>query len=156
MRMKRKNNIKKVGMQYFMIPIGVLALTALNISAKSIPLTTIEPSIVQETQTEQPDVYPEFPGGQKAMMEYFMENLVYPADAKEKNIEGKVFVSFVVTKKGKIRDVKIKKGTESSLDQAAIKVIESMPDWKPGKKDGKTINAEMVLPIVYKLPVEKE
>lgn len=88
------------------------------------------------------------------MITYIQENLIYPEDAKEKQIEGKVFVSFVVSKKGKVRDVKVVKGTDSSLDQAAVKVVESMPKWTPGKKDGENINTQMTLPLMYKLPEE--
>ena len=96
-------------------------------------------------------VNPEFPGGMEAMMQFLSSNIVYPEAAKTANIQGTSFVSFTVSKSGKIKNVQIKKGADAALDAEAIRVIKSMPNWNPGTKEGKKVEAEMVLPIRFAL-----
>ena len=94
---------------------------------------------------------PEFKGGMDALMKYLGDNVTYPEKAKEEKIEGKVFVSFVVNEKGKVTQVKIDKGANKLLDKEALRVINKMPDWAPGKHEGKNVNVKMHLPINFKL-----
>ena len=95
---------------------------------------------------------PEFPGGMSAMMTYLMDNVKYPADAKKDKKEGRVACSFVITKEGKVTDVHVVKssGTES-LDNEALRVVNNMPDWKPGKENGEPVNVHYTIPVVFKL-----
>jgi TonB family protein len=84
-----------------------------------------------------------------AFRKYVMDHLIYPSEAGEKGIEGKVFVQFVVDKNGDVRNVKIKKGAGPLLDAEAIRVIKSSPQWIPGKQRGKEVNVAFVFPIMF-------
>ncbi len=99
----------------------------------------------------QVDVRPEFPGGDMAMFKYLMENITYPEDAVKDSIQGKVNVSFVVTANGSIDDIEVRKSISPSLDEEAIRVVKSMPKWKPGEKGGKKVSCQYMLPITFKL-----
>ena len=76
---------------------------------------------------------------------------VYPVIARENNIEGRVFVSFVIDKKGDVTDVKILRGVDPYLDKEALRVVRSMPRWKPGKQRGKPVKVQYQVPLVLKL-----
>lgn len=94
---------------------------------------------------------PSFPGGEKEMMKFLAKNIKYPEIAAINNIRGRVTVSFVVNKDGKIVDVNVIKGVHSSLDQEAVRVVQSMPAWKPGKQSGKPVRTKYTLPVMFKL-----
>ncbi len=97
------------------------------------------------------DQMPEFPGGMEAMMKYLSDNIMYPQGAKDKGIQGRVFVGFVVEKDGSVSEVKIMKGVGGECDEEALRVVKAMPNWKPGKKDGKVVRVSYTLPINFKL-----
>jgi periplasmic protein TonB len=90
-------------------------------------------------------------GGMQAFYDYVGKKLKYPAQARRMNIEGKVFVEFVVNRDGSIQDVKAIKGIGAGCDEEAVRVIQSAPSWKPGKQRGKPVRQRMVLPITFKL-----
>ena len=94
---------------------------------------------------------PEFPGGMDAMMKYLSENIKYPEDAIEKNQAGRVFVSFVVGTDGSINEATILRGVCESIDKEALRVVNAMPKWTPGKVKGEPVKVEYNLPIVFKL-----
>ena len=94
---------------------------------------------------------PEFPGKEKAMMEFMTHNIHYPEEAKEKGIEGRVFVQFVVEKDGSINEVKVLKGIGHGCDEEAVRVVKSMPKWKPGKQKGKPVRVHYQMPFFFKL-----
>ncbi|MFC0262157.1 TonB family protein [Fontibacter flavus] len=95
---------------------------------------------------------PEFEGGMEALKNYLKTNLKYTDFAKEKGIEGTVYVVFVVTKEGKVENPEILRGIGGGLDQEALRVISESPAWIPGKQSGKDVNVRMRLPIRFKLP----
>ena len=97
------------------------------------------------------EVMPEFPGGMEAMMKYLSENLKYPEQAKEKNTQGRVLVSFVVEKDGSISNVKVARGIGNGCDEEAVRVISAMPKWKAGKHNGKKVRVSFAIPISFKL-----
>ncbi len=94
---------------------------------------------------------PEFPGGEAAAFQWIANNIKYPEIAKENNIQGKVFVQFVIGKDGKVTDVQVVRGVDPSLDKEAVRVIQSMPAWKPGKQRNKPVKVSFQLPINFKL-----
>ena len=95
---------------------------------------------------------PEFPGGQQALFKYLSENVKYPVIAQENGIQGRVICQFVVNKDGSIVDVEVvRSGGDASLDKEAIRVIKSMPKWKPGKQRGKPVRVKYTLPVNFKL-----
>ena len=107
-------------------------------------------------ESKEVDVMPEFPGGQKALIQYMIDQIKYPEDAEKAGVEGKVIVGFNVDKTGAITEVRIKKGVHPSLDKQAVSVVAGMPNWNPGMDQGKPVNVELVLPISYKLEDAKE
>ena len=94
---------------------------------------------------------PEFVGGQAKMYQYLGENIKYPAAAQRANISGRVFVKFVVEDDGSIGDVNVMKGIGFGCDEEAIRVVKSMPRWKPGVQNGKNVRVYYNMPIVYRL-----
>ena len=131
-------------------------LVSISVCAKSDGEATIATSLEADVKPElpvlAPDSMPEFPGGVSAMMTYLRDNVKYPADAKKDKKEGRVACSFVITKEGKVTDAHVVKssGTES-LDNEALRVVNNMPDWKPGKENGEPVNVHYTIPVVFKL-----
>ena len=95
--------------------------------------------------------YPEFPGGEKALYEYIKNNIRYPEVARTSGITGTVYVQFVVEKDGSISDVKVLRGIGGGCDEEAVRVVKSMPKWKPGKQRGQPVRVYYTLPIDFKL-----
>ena len=95
---------------------------------------------------------PEFPGGQQALFKYLSENVKYPVIAQENGIQGRVICQFVVNKDGSIVDVEVvRSGGDASLDKEAVRVIKTMPKWKPGKQRGKPVRVKYTVPVNFKL-----
>jgi protein TonB len=94
---------------------------------------------------------PEFPGGESALIEYIGKNTKYPAIARENNIEGRVFISFVVEKDGNISDVKVVRGIGGGCDEEAKRVIKGLPRFTPGKQNGRPVRVQYNVPVNFKL-----
>lgn len=97
------------------------------------------------------EVMPQYPGGQIAMMKYIMENMKYPKQAMKEGIQGRVTVSFIVEKDGRVSNVRLLHSVQSALDKEAIRVVKSMPKWTPGKHNGKPVRVRFNLPVMFKL-----
>lgn len=93
---------------------------------------------------------PEFPGGTAKMLTFISENIKYPQSAMEKGIEGKCFIQFVIDVDGSITNVELMRGFDEECDAEALRVVNLMPKWKPGKKDGKPVRVHYVIPIAFK------
>jgi len=91
------------------------------------------------------------PGGEEGLRTFVAQNVQYPNVARENNIQGKVYVRFEVTNKGKIDQVTVLRGVHPSLDEEAVRVIKLLPDWKPGKQNGKAVNVWYTMPINFTL-----
>src|SRR5690606_22728300 len=100
------------------------------------------------------DVLPQFPGGQQGWAAYLSRNLKYPKEAKDKNIQGRITVSFVVEKDGSLTDVKVLRGIGYGCDEEAVRVVRNSPKWMPGKQDEKPVRVSYVMPIVFRLNAE--
>ncbi len=94
---------------------------------------------------------PTFPGGDTALLSFISRNIVYPDEAKDSNIEGKVYVQFVIDKNGDVKNVSIVKGVCNSLDSEALRVIKMLPRWTPGKQRGKAVEVSYLIPINFKM-----
>ena len=94
---------------------------------------------------------PEYPGGMPAMFEFMMSNLKYPEDALKQKVEGKVMVSFVVETDGSVSDVKVARNGFPSLDAEAVRVVQAMPRWTPGKDRGRVVRVNYSLPVLFRL-----
>lgn len=97
------------------------------------------------------EVMPEFPGGNIALIKYLGSNVNYPIIAQENGIQGKVYIGFVVDENGNINDVILLRGVDKSLDNEALRVVRSMPKWKPGKQGGKAVKVRFNVPILFDL-----
>ncbi len=107
-----------------------------------------EPSVFNSYAVEQ---QPEFPDGLDAMYAFLKKNIGYPQLAKEIGLSGIVYVQFVVSKEGRIEHAKIVRGVGGGLDQEALRVVNLMPPWKPGKHNGKPVAVNFTLPIKFQL-----
>lgn len=97
---------------------------------------------------------PEYIGGQNEMFRYIKENLKYPEEALEEEREAKVYVKFVVDENGIITNVSSVRPAGYGFDEEAIKVVEAMPEWKPGKQNGKAVKVHFQIPIYFSIPKE--
>jgi len=97
------------------------------------------------------ETMPEFPGGAPKLFEYLSQNIRYPKDAMEADIQGRVIVTFVVGKDGSISDARVVKSVNPSLDEEALRVINAMPNWTPGTQSGKAVNVKYTVPISFRL-----
>lgn len=94
---------------------------------------------------------PDFPGGEKALIAYIKNNLKYPAFAEENGIQGRVTLSFVVEKDGSISNINVLRSPAEELSQEAIRIVKSMPKWKPGVLKGENVRVKYVLPVTFRL-----
>lgn len=97
------------------------------------------------------DRIPEFPGGEDALVSFIEKNLKYPKKARKNNIEGVVYVNFVIDKYGNCINSKITKSPSPLLSEAALDVMKKMPKWKPGKQGGKNVDVLYDIPITFSL-----
>ena len=97
------------------------------------------------------EIMPEFPGGINELSRFLFENIKYPADAREEGTNGTVYVTFVIDSIGAISDIKILRGIGHGCDEEVIRVVKLMPNWIPGKQDGKPVPVQYNLPIKFNL-----
>ena len=95
---------------------------------------------------------PEFPSGNQKLMEYISNNIRYPQVAREKGIQGQVFVGFIVEPDGSISNVKVLRGIGSGCNEEAVRVVKSMPKWEPGKQKGQAVRVSYQIPVNFRLP----
>ncbi|MDL2223950.1 TonB family protein [Bacteroidales bacterium OttesenSCG-928-M06] len=118
----------------------------------------IEEIIVEEEEADEADepfrfveVMPEYPGGAEAMFKYISENISYPQEASENGIQGTVYVQFVVKEDGAISDIKVIRSVDKLLDDEAVRIVQLMPKFIPGKQNGKNVSVYYSLPIRFLL-----
>ena len=111
-----------------------------------------------EAQTEPDDKpfdvveqMPEFPGGQEALMQFLRQEIKYPKEAEEKGLQGRVVVRYIIEKDGSISEVEIAKSVNEYLDAEAVRVVNAMPKWKPGKQKGEPVRVKFTIPITFRL-----
>ncbi len=97
------------------------------------------------------ETMPQFPGGETGLRRYLQQNLKYPARARDKGIEGKVYISFAVSETGQVTNVEVLKGIDPECNYEAVSIIEGMPEWKPGVQQGKPVSVRFVIPVYFRL-----
>ena len=107
--------------------------------------------IVEEEIVKVPDQMAEFPGGMEALLKYLAENIKYPELARANGITGKVYIRFVVEKDGSITDAKVVRDIGGGCGTEALRVVKSMPKWKPGKVNANAVRSEFNLPVSFNL-----
>ena len=112
-----------------------------------VKITAVDEEIYQIVEQQ-----PEFKDGMGALMKYLSSNINYPQEAKDKNIQGKALIRFVVEKDGSITDVELARSSGNDLlDQESLRVVKSMPKWNPGKQAGRAVRTRFVLPVMFRL-----
>jgi len=132
---------------------------SIDTEADESTLITVAPviSTKEEEEEEEQQVFfivedmPEFPGGEMALRTYIANAIKYPVIAQENGIQGKVYVTFVVGKDGSVSNASIARGVDPSLDKEALRVVNTLPKWKPGKQRGKPVNVSYTVPINFVL-----
>ena len=94
---------------------------------------------------------PEFPGGMKEMLKFLQENVKYPENAMKNNVQGRVIVQFVVEKDGTPTEFKVLRSVDPDLDAEALRVLKTMPKWKPGMEKGEAVRVKFTVPVAFKL-----
>ena len=116
-----------------------------------VPVEVEEEEVVEQEIFQIVEEMPAFPGGEAKLMEYVAKNIKYPQIARETGIQGRVFVGFVVEPDGSVSNVKVLRGIGGGCDEEAMRVVNSMPKWKPGKQRGKAVRVSYMLPVNFKL-----
>ena len=138
-------------------PINEVGLINAEDNANKAQETFVKVEVKEEVEEVEEEVFlvveddPEFPGGLSALSQYLASNIKYPQLAKENNITGKVFVSFVVEKDGSVGQVKILRDIGGGCGAEAVRVVKAMPKWKPGKQRGKPVRTQFNLPVDFSL-----
>ncbi|QZT36255.1 energy transducer TonB [Halosquirtibacter xylanolyticus] len=117
----------------------------------------VETVVEDEKEAEEEEIFnfvedmPMFPGGNAALLKYIGKTVKYPVIAQENGIQGRVFVTFVVEKDGSVTDVRIARGVDKALDREAVRVVKTLPRWKPGMQRGKAVRVSYSVPINFVL-----
>jgi protein TonB len=130
--------------------ICVLGLT-LTATAQNRKEKTAGPAGEKEAIFAFVEQMPEFPGGEDVMVRYLETNIRYPKKARKEGITGRVIVKFVVAANGLIRAPEVMRGIGYGCDQEALRVVKSMPAWKPGEQNGRAVSTVYILPVMFKL-----
>lgn len=156
MMTKNNNNQKRTTLFTAIALLGFFTgFMACNQTEEDVPVA--ESGEVLKSKSETPVFFiveemPEFPGGDEKLKTFLKNNTHYPPVAKEKQLEGIVYVKFIIDKTGKITDIELTKSSgHTILDEEAIRVVKSLPNWEPGKQRGQKVNVNYVLPISFEL-----
>lgn len=118
-----------------------------NQTIKSVPIEALSDTVAQ---------MPEFPGGMSSLMNYFTNNMRYPESAKKYKIQGRVVVQFMVDSKGRVKQAKVLRSMNEDMDAEALRLVNSMPRWKPGREKGKVMDMKLTVPVVFKMSEEEQ
>ena len=122
-----------------------------KVEVKYVPVQVVEEEPEEQTIFEVVENMPDFPGGQAALMQYLAKNIKYPTIAQDNGTQGRVIVQFVVNKDGSIVDAKVVRSVDPYLDKEALRVINTMPKWKPGMQRGKPVRVKFTVPVMFRL-----
>ena len=122
-----------------------------SVEVKYVPVQVVEEEPEEQTIFEVVENMPDFPGGQAALMQYLAKNIKYPTIAQENGTQGRVIVQFVVNRDGSIVDAKVVRSVDPYLDKEALRVINTMPKWKPGMQRGKPVRVKFTVPVMFRL-----
>ena len=127
---------------------GVIIVTTKGNENKESANTQNETGVVFNVVEQMPEFAD---GGMPGLMKYLGANIKYPEEAKKNKIEGRVIIQFVVAKDGSIKDATILRSVSPELDAEALRVINAMPNWKPGRQKGELVNVKFTIPVTFKL-----
>lgn len=116
------------------------------------PATELSSSVAKDDNIyDKVELMPLFPGGDQALFSYLAANLRYPAVAEENGVQGRVILSFIVETDGSLSGITVIKSVDPSLDKEAVRLVRNMPQWMPGKQNGKTVRVKYTIPVTFRL-----
>ena len=130
---------------------AMAAVTVLMLLASCGKTTNENEAKEQKAPLEIVELQPEFPGGDEAFRQYLADSIRYPEQAVADSIEGRVICRMVIHKDGSVSDAEVLRGVDPLLDAEAVRVIEAMPKWTPGKVKGEAVDAYLPVPVVFRL-----
>jgi TonB family protein len=145
--------MKKALFLLFILAIGQFISCGTNKSTQRNDTSYVE----AKDKIENDEVYqvvekmPEFPGGKQRLLNWMKENIQYPVEAQKEGIQGRVIITFVINKSGKAVEPLIIQSVDPLLDKEAIRLINSMPKWKPGEEKGEPVRVKFTMPINFRL-----
>lgn len=125
--------------------------TGKAVEVKYVPVEVKEEEPEEQTIFQVVEVMPEFPGGMAECLKFLGKNIKYPTIAQENGVQGRVIVQFVVNRDGTIVDPVVVRSVDPYLDKEALRVIKTMPKWKPGMQRGKAVRVKYTVPVTFKL-----
>ena len=130
----------------------------LLLAAFMVVATANSASFLPEIQKKKKDKIemPKFPTGQRGLKKYLLEEAQFPPEARRNGVVGEVIVGFTVEANGVITGVRVLRSVSKELDAEAVRVVKNMPDWKPGKKNGKKVRTELTIPINFKIIMDND
>jgi TonB family protein len=127
---------------------------------KTLETAIFEVKVVKDGEDDKvyqnPEILPIYPGGVKEFVKFLGRNLKYPAEAKNKKIEGRVYCSFIVEKDGSLSNIRVVRGIGNGCDEEAIRVLAISPKWKPGQNEDKIVRVSYTIPIFFQLPAKAD
>jgi protein TonB len=153
---------------FLFVAVAVMYCSCVEVDTKDSDASLVNDKgteLVDEAENEQdipmvddvilvPDVIPEFPGGEDSLFAFLSRNIKYPAEAKKADIRGRVFVTFVVEKDGRITGERILRDIGGGCGEEVLRVIRTMPKWKPGTQDDTPVRVQFNLPVAFELQDE--
>ena len=125
--------------------------TQAAVEVKYTPVEVEEEDVEEQQIFQVVEEMPEFPGGMSECMKFLGKNIKYPTISQENGVQGRVIVQFVVNRDGSIVDPVVVRGVDPYLDKEALRVIQMMPKWKPGKQRGKAVRVKYTVPVMFRL-----
>lgn len=149
MKMNEKKSVFRY--TYLILPIVAIASLSFTFNAKEVAINSSLTSSNIGQPIEDPDVFPEFKGGNEGMIRFLQNEIKYPKKSMEENVAGIVYVSMIISDQGEVRSVESLKGPNDELKNEAKRVVQEMPAWVPGEKNGKKVAVKLTLPIKFQL-----
>ncbi len=137
----------------------LLIISVLQFSFSQGQLSRPEPTVsahIDRMVFMEPEKMPQFPGGLPEMDKFINTKLNYPREAVKSNVQGTVFVGFVIDTDGKVKDVRVLKGIGSGCEEEVVRVLQQMPQWQPGTENGSAVAVSYSLPVDFKLPAKDQ
>ena len=138
----------------FKLPIDDKAIREEVVTIREEPVIEEAPVVSEAKVFKVVEQMPEFPGGDEALMKLIQKNMQYPEMEKANDIQGRVVMGFVVNEDGSLSDITVKKRVSPGIDKEAIRLVKMLPNFRPGRQQGKAVKVEYLLPIMFKIPNE--
>lgn len=144
-------HIHQMNIRKFLFVLAACILIGCFVTGQSVIMAQDAPVSSSDKVFEEPDIMPIYPGGTPEMHRFIANTLIYPDDARERNAQGLVVYTFVVEKDGTLSNFNIIHRADSLLNQEALRILKSMPPWRPGRHKGEIVRSETYVPMYFRL-----